>query len=317
MIETYIKHLVDNLPTTITQHQNNNNKCYDIVLDGGAFNGSYLIGALLLMRELEKNKYITIDKISGSSVGSIVAFLYHLDALHVGYEFYDIFTNKFKNEFILDEFNNFFERLEKHIPDNICETMSDRVYITYYNVKRGKKIIKSKYKTKRDIFETIKRSCFIPFVTNGQFIYKNKYIDGLTPYILPEKKHKKIIYFDLFNSDKIEYILSIKNESNNCHRIMNGILDMHLFFIKNTATSMCSYVNNWTIYNISYRNRCIKVFVEQIVIFIMFWCLFIKNALSDKIFNVVYKSKIYKSLFKKVSKMAYNAYVIAIKHNCL
>ena len=317
MIEQYVKYLVENLPTNITQNKNKIQSCYDIILDGGAFNGSYLIGALLLMKEMENNKYITIDKISGSSVGSIVAFLYHLNALHIGYDFYDIFTNKFRNEYILDEFTAFFEILEKYIPKNICETMSNRVYISYYNVKKGKKIIKYKYKNKEDIFETIKRSCFIPFVTNGQFIYKNKYIDGMTPYILPKKRHKKIIYFDLFNSDKIEYILSIKNEKNNNHRIMNGLLDMHLFFIKNTPTSMCSYVNNWSIYNISYRNRCIKNTCEQILIIIMYWLLIIKQLFNNKIFNEIYKSTLYKSLFKKVSIFAYKIYVILIKHNCL
>ena len=43
----------------------------DIVLGGGAFNGSYLIGALFFLKEMEKRNYIIVERISGCSIGSI------------------------------------------------------------------------------------------------------------------------------------------------------------------------------------------------------------------------------------------------------
>ena len=44
----------------------------DLVLDSGGFKGSYLLGALYYLKYLEKEKYIIIDKISGSSIGAIL-----------------------------------------------------------------------------------------------------------------------------------------------------------------------------------------------------------------------------------------------------
>mgnify|MGYP003840060669 CR=1 FL=1 len=35
----------------------------DLVLDGGIFNGSYLIGALYFLKEMEKKKYIKINEL--------------------------------------------------------------------------------------------------------------------------------------------------------------------------------------------------------------------------------------------------------------
>ena len=68
----------------------------DLVLDGGIFNGSYLVGAMYFLKEMEKRKYITVERISGSSIGSIVAFLYYIDALDMMPQLYDIVKNEFK-----------------------------------------------------------------------------------------------------------------------------------------------------------------------------------------------------------------------------
>ena len=54
---------------------------------------------------------------------------------------------------------------------------------------------------------------------------------------------------ELFGYDKFIYALNIKNEKTNYHRILTGLLDIHSFYIKKTNTSMCSYVEDWNIYN--------------------------------------------------------------------
>ena len=62
------------------------------------------------------------------------------------------------------------------------------------------------------------------------------------------------MYLDLLGKDKILDVISIKNEKTNYHRILNGILDIHLFYIKNKTTPMCSYVNDWTVTHRYYYN---------------------------------------------------------------
>ena len=66
-----ISNLAENYPES--------NKCInlDVVLESGAANGSYHIGCLLYIKELERRDKLKIDRISGSSIGA-VAGLYYL-----------------------------------------------------------------------------------------------------------------------------------------------------------------------------------------------------------------------------------------------
>ena len=80
MINNYVNKLIDNLPNTFK-----NNKTplqIDLILDGGLFNGSYLVGALYFLKEMEKKNYIKINRISSCSIGSIIGFLYFIDYLN-------------------------------------------------------------------------------------------------------------------------------------------------------------------------------------------------------------------------------------------
>jgi len=60
MIHTYVKKLIENLPENITQKKEP--LILDLVLDGGAFNGSYLVGALYFLKEMERLNYVKIEE---------------------------------------------------------------------------------------------------------------------------------------------------------------------------------------------------------------------------------------------------------------
>ena len=75
-------------------------------------------------------------------------------------------------------------------------------------------------------------------------------------------KKQKILYLDLFGYDKLLHMICIKNEKTNIHRILSGMLDIHTFFIKQSNTQMCSYVNDWNIIN--KIHNYIKLKVEKI-----------------------------------------------------
>jgi hypothetical protein len=109
---------------------------------------------------------------------------------------------------------------------------------------------------------------------NGEIVHQNKYVDGVFPHIfsLQERKVKtkngysnaKTLYLDLVGSDKVKYLLCVKNECSNFHRIMAGILDIHMFFMKENKTQLCSYVEDWKIID-QINNRIIKYCIERIV----------------------------------------------------
>jgi hypothetical protein len=303
MINTYIHKLIENLPDEIKKNQTNNTPIkVDLILDGGLFNGSYLVGALYFIKEMETRNYIKIERISGCSIGSIVGFLYFIDALDELPGLYESFLNDFKKDYNLNFIKILKQKLIHRIPNNICKKIFKKMYISFNNVNNGKKIIKKTYKNIDEIFDSIIKSCYIPFIIDGNLIYKNKYIDGLNPYIFNLKnnrrKKRKIIFMDLLGFDKIGYILNVKNEKTNFHRVLSGMLDIHNFFIKGSQTQMCSYVNNWSLYN--YFLMSIRYLIEKIIIYkIYFLNMINKNISKEFRQNILYKftTKICKDLF--------------------
>ena len=258
MINLYVDKLFDNLPNDLKNVKKP--IVIDLILEGGAFNGAYLVGALYFLKKMEKHKIIEVQRISGSSIGSFMGFLYFMDALDIVYELYDVLLKQLKETYflnIIDIINN----IKEKVPKDFYKKINNKLFISYTNIKKNKKIIVSKYKNNDKLLEAIIKSCFIPFAINGEIYYKKKYIDGILPYIFPLRPNRRVLYLDINNNNR-KNIINIKNEKTNFHRIMGGLLDIHTFFIKNHKTNMCSYVNDWGIIDVicnilkkNYRNN--------------------------------------------------------------
>ena len=304
MINEYVIKLIENLPDDI-KNVNEPIKM-DLVLDGGIFNGSYHVGALYFLKEMENRKYIKIERISGCSVGSIVGFLYFIDSLDLMPKLYDLINKEFRQTYNLKLITELKKHLSEHIPSDICERVNGRLYITYNNIKKGTKPVKSVYKDADDIINTIIKSSYIPYLIDGNILYENKSVDGITPFIFKERE-KKILYLDLFGSDKLGNLLNVKNEKSNYHRILSGLLDIHSFFIKKSNTPMCSYVNDWSYSNICFNH--IKTIIERICIYLIHVLIFIKINISAQFKETV--------LYKILSKISYDVFIIILENYCL
>ena len=304
MINEYVIKLIENLPDDI-KNVNEPIKM-DLVLDGGIFNGSYHVGALYFLKEMENRKYIKIERISGCSVGSIVGFLYFIDSLDLMPKLYDLINKEFRQTYNLKLITELKKHLSEHIPSDICDRVNGRLYITYNNIKKGTKPVKSVYKDSDDIINTIIKSSYIPYLIDGNILYENKSVDGITPFIFKERE-KKILYLDLFGSDKLGNLLNVKNEKSNYHRILSGLLDIHSFFIKKSNTPMCSYVNDWSYSNICFNH--IKTIIERICIYLIHVLIFIKANISEQFKETV--------LYKILSKISYDVFIIILENYCL
>jgi hypothetical protein len=304
MIQEYVNKLVENLPDDIK----NNTTSIDLVLDGGSFNGSYLVGALIFLKEMEKRKYIKVNRISACSVGSIAAFLYFINNFDLITELYKIFYNDFKNTYKLGFIVDLKKYLIHHIPDDIFSKINNCLFICYHNMKKNKKIVKSKYKDKEDIINTIIKSCFLPYLIDGNLFFKNKFMDGMNPYIFKAtEKNKKILYLDLFGYDKIGNVLNVKNEKSNYHRILSGLLDIHSFYIKQSPTQMCSYVHEWSYSHMLYNYS--KVTLERITIMLINIIISFKYKLPENCKDFL--------LYKIISRVFYCIYVSTLEYYCL
>ena len=304
MINEYVNKLIENLPENIKNRVEPEK--IDLVLDGGVFNGSYHVGALYFLKEMEKRKYIKINRISGCSVGSIVAFLYFIDGLDLMPKLYDIISNEFKNQMQLSCLKEIKKHVHERIPKDIVEKVNNRLFISYNHIQANQKKVKSVYKSVDDIINTVIKSSFVPYMIDGNLLYENKYVDGITPFIFKERTNK-ILYLDLYGSDKVGYLFNVKNEKTNFHRILSGLLDIHGFFIKECNTSMCSYVNDWNYSYIAF-NKC-KLVLEKVCIYIIHCILYIRSKVPEEFKeNIVYKI---------LSKVFYDVFSIVLENYCL
>ena len=305
MINDYVIKLIDNLPDDIKNVKEP--ILMDVVLDGGVFNGSYLVGAMYFLKEMEKRKFIKIDRLSGCSIGAIVAFLYYMDALDLMPTLYEIVNKDFRQTYTLQLVKELKKHLENRIPSDILERVNNKLFISYNNIKKGTKTVKSNYEGIDDIIQSIIKSSYIPFLIDGNILYENKYIDGINPYIFCKEPNKKILYLDLYGYDKIGNLLNVKNEKTNFHRVLSGLLDIHSFYIKQTSTQMCSYVNEWSLINKGFH-YC-KVCIERICIYLTYLLILIKDTIPEQFKNTI--------LYKILSKISHDIFIIILENYCL
>ena len=257
-----IEHCVNALVSSqVTPTPTSTPKQIDLVLEGGLFNGSYLIGILYYLKALERTNQLRVNKISGCSIGALFGLLYLLDKLHLGEELYKEITTT-KNLQLLTEEGELYSRIFGGVAatteanKQTLLLVQDRLFITHYNCRMVKKITTSTYDSLENVVETVIKSCYIPLIIDGNLTYKNKYIDGMTPHIfpatsagVPSTAPTDTLYIQLVSSSLSSWAqaISVKGEVTNYHRILQGIADVHLFFLRNgeTPTKHCSYVSQW------------------------------------------------------------------------
>ena len=303
MIHNYVCNLIDKLPCKFKNEYKNTN--IHIVLEGGLFNGSYLSGCLFYLKELEKRQYIKIQKISGCSIGSIIALLYFVEDEEVISNIYNLAYSHFKEKYNINIFKKIFNILKTHLPNNILKIINNKIYISYYNIKTCKHIVKCKYKNLDDLFETIRRSCSFPFVIDNQIYYKKKYIDGMYPYIFENSKNNRILYLNIHHLNKISRMISVKNENTNTQRVLEGIIEADIFFRHNSNTSICSFIDQWNIIDkIFYKLFLIIIYI---LIFILNKCYIINNLINES----SDKNNI------NINKFIYRFYIYLLNNYCI
>ena len=309
MLQRYINNLIDTIPkehikTKIKRKGKPLN--IDIVFEGGMFNGSYQLGFLNYIKKLETKNVIKVNRISGCSIGAVIAMFYFVDVSLS--ESIDFVTNNIyshvKKYYNINVFNHFFTYFKLNSTTNFLEKINGRFFVSYYDVEKCKQYVKSKYSSIEEIFETIRRSCSLPFVIDKSIFYKGKYMDGLYPYMFKPNKDSKIINLNIINTQKISNLMSIKNEKTNIHRVIDGIIDTHTFFSTNFSSNMCSYVNDWNIVNAIKYHMAIQVYKWFLYVIHHLYILnkIISNSTDDKL---------------NIDKLITNIYMFLLEKYCV
>ena len=317
-MDDIISSLVDNVSNKIINENDNHILDLDITMSGGAFNSNYLVGCLYFLREMQERKLIRIHRMSSCSASSLIAFLFLTNNLELFQDkLYEMVVTSFRNNktFIFTEstLQNITDIIKCSLPpddETTLKIVNKKLYITYFDVKLRKKIVKKKYKTVKEIFETIKKSSYIPHITMNEILYRNRYMDGCTPHIFKNGKRKQL-YINMIGKDKIKDSVILKDDKNGLHKIINGMLDAYYFFFRGCAeTPMCSYVDNWSyLNNVKYKSLNTMAFAFCFLLY--FYNFYIKvyaqhnpNVIQIKIVMAVF------SILKTVLQML-------IQHYCL
>lgn len=290
------------------------NTSIDLILDGGAFSGSYLLGGLLYLTHI--SEYIDISRISGTSVGSLFGLLYLADLTSkYNHKFYKKFRKCFKKKGDLSVLKNCILFIKKHISNNFYMSCNNKLYVTYYDISTKKQIIKSNYSSNDDLLNSVYRSCFIPLLIDGKISIKHKYIDGIIPHIFPETPNKHVVFMDL-HSNYLSKMINIKNEKNNHFRILSGIFETHHFFMYGTS-HLCKnlYDHKYYYYLLFNIRKYIAVYIVNVLSIIQ--SLYVRcSKKNENGKNKLYYSIIhyfflhFKHIFPSIIKLIANNYLI-------
>lgn len=223
----------------------------DLVIGGGAFNGTYGYGNCMFLKELEKSGKIEVNRISGCSVGCLLALAFLTDNFILAKKgYFDKIRGCIKEQgnmsvlkdtVIRDFVNNIFESDEK-----MRETINDRLYISYSDIGECKQVVVNKFADRNHLVDIILRSSFIPLLVDGNIKTEEKFVDGIFPHVFKDSVDR-ILYIELvrLNVQDLVRCLVTKKEKNIHYRIIQGVADAAKFFTEDEALHI-SWYDNWS-----------------------------------------------------------------------
>jgi len=293
-LKSYLRALVDNLDKT------NIPKKMNLVLDSGAFNGGYMGGMLFYIKELERLKITSVDKISGCSIGAISALLYFTDNIDYSVSIFEQVITSLRETLCLSKIIPAIHNIADHVD---ISKLDNKLFITYYDTTTMKQIVVSTYHNKGVLIDTVIKSCFIPYLMDGNKTYNDKYCDGCTPYIF-KKETIPTLFISLHGIKNIKNILYTKNEANIWSRLLYGVVDINGFFA-NKDSVFCSYVDKWSMTDFHIFH--IRELIYFLLIMAIHYSTYINNKVPDSIKSNKYLlrivdiiSALYKTIFSYI-----------------
>ena len=129
MFQNIVEKLIDRLPENSIL-QNKDSFKIDLVLEGGAFNGSYMLGILYFLKKLEEKQKIKIERISGVSIGAMLGLIYQLNSLDYTVTFYKNVYKHLKKKKNLMIVHTFCDEIKKFIKDDFYLSVNKKFFIT-------------------------------------------------------------------------------------------------------------------------------------------------------------------------------------------
>ena len=267
-IDAYINALCDNLPDDCIPNE------LDIILEGGALNGSYHLGVLMYIKHLESMNKLKVNRISGVSVGSLVGCLYYTSSFDNSDKYFNTIISSYKENGYIDNLKNVCNEIINKEGDDFYKKINNKLFISYYNYCDKKYIVKSEFENNKDLIQSLISSCHLPGIINGCVKSEIDALDGGFPFIFNDSsnenknKNKKTLFIRILTIDKILNIFRTRNEKNTIMRASEGITSFHNFLFFKKSNKMCSYVEDWTLFDYLYQRifEIIYIFLLTLII---------------------------------------------------
>lgn len=261
----------------------------NLIFDSGAVNGLLGIGCALYLKHLQDLNYITIYKVSGCSIGSIIALWYICGCSDIIYPYLDDLFNYYKINKNFFKFKDIVkDSIDKLIKNDNLSFLKNKLYINYYDTLKGKQEVVCDFKNKEHLIECILKSSHVPYVSNNMYKYENRYIDGISPYIFNDDIKIKNLFIKLIDLRSPLKSMYVKGEKNIYSRLLKGVTFTNEFFINNNTT-LCMYTNNKIKLQL-----CIRQYIVIFIIFIIDYIIIFNNNLP----NNVKECNIYKTFLQ-------------------
>lgn len=258
ILNCYINSMIDNIDkSTIPKNIN-------LIIDGGAFNCAFSAGCLNYIKQLERMNLTKVDKISGCSVGAILGYMYLTDTLEYLPVYYDHMIKMSRKNLNLKTVHNI---IKLHVRSSDYKKVNNKLFITYNNTKTLKHKIISKYNSENEVIESLIKTSYLPFFIDGKLEYKNKYCDGLSPFIF-NKTDNNTIFISLIKIPFLKHSIYTNNDRDIWPKFFDGVEDINLFFKNDmNKTKYCSLLDKWNIQDfILFRIREVLSIVIVIVL---------------------------------------------------
>jgi hypothetical protein len=237
LLNIYIDALIENIDKETLP------KKINIIFDSGAVNGLLGIGAALYINKLEHKNLLKVNKISGCSIGSLIAVWYRCGCPETIYNYMDKLFAYYK---IHQDFYIFESIVQDTIQllflDDNMEKINGNIYINYYDTLEHKPVIISHFTSRQHLIETILRSSHVPFMTTNALKNAGRYIDGIVPYVFHAEEQCQNVLIKLISFTSPLECLKTKNEQNIFTRLLRGLAGANNFFV-NGDTDICCYIN--------------------------------------------------------------------------
>ena len=302
-MEVYIHNLIENIPKREKPLH------VDIVMEGGAFNGGYLYGILLFIKELKKKNYLKISRISGCSIGAIVATLFFVNKLKKIELYYSELRKHLKKNLNVKISHKIISDVIKEITnDEFNIIKKDKLFISYYNVAQKKYVVQSTFKNKSDLKNALFRTTHFPLLIDGGCLLQNRYLDGFVPHIFSDREedaHYHILYLTINRFSQVRGMFNTRHEKTIKGRTLEGIIEFYNFLLYKKQTKICSFVHQWTLMDYA------KIRTKQMLLTILIYLLDYLVYSYKLIYPYLHKIEIYNRL-KPVLHEMYRDFVLLL-----